>query len=134
MLAFADKRLSSSSVQVPLNAVLLLLETLLSFFEVIRYTALSEECLRLLLVVFFGSFYERFFEVGLLDIEAGLVGVGFIQAKGDERLDHLLDQTLVDGFAISLELDEPEESAGELLVFALHMQEEVGLPLYKGEL
>ena len=69
---------------------------------------------------------ERCLELLLVDIEALLVGVRWVEAKGDERVDDLFDEGLVDGGAVTLGSDETQEGSRDGWLERL---EEVLMPL-----
>lgn len=60
--------------------------------------------------------------------------VALIQTERDKGIDDLLDQSLVNGLAISLSLDKSENSARKLLVLRLDVEEELRFPLNQSEL
>ena len=125
---FADEWPPRIRVEVPLHTVFLLSQPLFGLLEVIGYAVFGEEGRRLELVVLFCRFQERDLEMLFVHIQTNPVDIGLIEAERYERAYDFLDKFLVNLLAVSLALNESEDSTGQLAVFVLDVYEEVIFP------
>ena len=105
VLALRDERLARLVVEVALDAVLLLAEALLGLLEVVGDGVLREEGVGLGLVVLFRVGEEGGLEVVAVDVKADFGDVGLVETEGDEGVDDLFDEALVDDFAVTVLFD-----------------------------
>ena len=112
-------------MQVHVDALLLLLEALLGLLHVVVDRVVGDVGLGLGPVVQLGRGDERPLERLLVHLEILPVDVGLVDAEGDERLDELLEQRIVDRLAVAVPLNDLEDRRREL---GLAVPEEVVAP------
>jgi len=66
-----------------------------------------------------------------VNTQRSLVYIGIVEAQGDKRVNHSLDEIFVDHLSVSLTFDQSENSTNEI---ALHVGEEIGFPQNESKL
>jgi hypothetical protein len=105
IFATGNEVFPSPSIEISIDPILFLFETLFSLLQVVGHAILSKKCLGFSLVIVDCGEKEVGLEVILVNIKACFVGVRIVEAKGNKGLNYLLDQGLVYCIAVALQFD-----------------------------
>ncbi|KAI6769177.1 hypothetical protein HG531_010281 [Fusarium graminearum] len=115
-------------MQIHANAFLFLGKTCFGLLHVLYNTVLCDKLLRFGNVEFLGGTKERALEVVAIDIKGRLVGICFVQSKGNKRSHDLLDLVVLNSLAVSLLLDKFKDSIHDL---GVNLLKQLLPPLHK---
>lgn len=114
VLALADEALARVRIEISLDTIFLLAQTLFRLLQVVGDAVLGKELVGLFAVVFLSHVKERYLKVLLVNFVGHLVNITLVKTERNERINDFLDQTLIDCVAISLPLDQTKNSVCQL--------------------